>query len=268
MHNTTIAQRVSHVLLLSACVLTTAFAKAGQPEPTYLQKVSSPQGQTVISYNSDRTINKLVVLHKGENADYQEVIVPVYENGHIVKTLSGDDPGAAPADLNTTLEYNEAGKVTKISYYRSNDVYAWDSLAYNQSGQLTTRYLYTKQAGKNTWENSGYQTWTWENGNVTRQENFGKQPGYSKFIALSAISYRYDNKNNPQQQADLAWLTDFRPAQFSANNVVAETLTSMNASRAVTNTFVYTYNAGKFPVKATQTSDIDPVTVKMEWTRL
>ncbi|MFB6457333.1 hypothetical protein ACE38W_18815 [Chitinophaga sp. Hz27] len=268
MHNTTIARRVSHVLLLSACVLTTAVAKAGEPEPTYLQKVSSPLGQTVISYNTDRTISKLTVLHKGESADYQEVIVPVYENGRIIKTLSGDNPAATPADLNTSMEYNEAGRVIKISYYHANAVYAWDSLAYNQAGQLSTRYMYTKQPAKNTFENSGYQAWTWENGNVIRQDNFGKQPGFSKFIALSAISYRYDNKNNPQQQSDLIYLTDFRPAQFSANNVVAETLTSMNSSRAVTNTFVYTYNAGKFPVKATQTSDLDPATVKLEWTRL
>ncbi|RAJ82105.1 hypothetical protein CLV59_104330 [Chitinophaga dinghuensis] len=270
MHNANITRRVSHVLLLAGLGLTTAFTTIpGEPEPTYLHKIIAGGSRTTLEYNTDKTVNKLVQVYKGESGEYQEVIVPVYENGRLVKTMSTDNTASAATDLNTSLEYAAGGQVQRISYYRDNAVYAYDSLAYGDGGHLVARYQFAKQPGKNAWENSGYQAFTWDGqGNIIRQDNFGKQPGYSKFVNVSSISYRYDDKLNPRQQQGLAWMLELQPAYLSAHNVIGETLVSNHSSRPVTSTCVYSYTGGKFPLKATYTTDADPGIVKMEFTRL
>ncbi|MBV8251690.1 MAG: hypothetical protein JO154_03710 [Chitinophaga sp.] len=270
MHNTHIARRVSHVLLLAGLGLTTAFTTIpGEPEPTYLHAIIAGGSRTTVEYNADKSINRLVQVHKGESGEYQEVIVPVYENGRLVKTMTAENSVSPATDLNTSLEYTAAGQVQRISYYRDNAIYAYDSLAYGDGGHLSVRYHFAKLAGRNTWENSGYQQFTWDGeGNIVRQDNYGKQPGYSKFVAVSSISYRYDNKSNPRQQQGLAWLMELQPAYLSAHNVIGETLVSNHSSRAVNSTCVYSYTGGKFPLKATYTTDADPGIVKMEFKRL
>ncbi|WP_291906202.1 hypothetical protein [Chitinophaga sp. CB10] len=268
MSNNNLTRKATAALLLATFGLSSAFTVPGEPQPTYLTSISSSGGRTTVEYNADKTISRLVLVHKGESGDYNEVIKPVYENGRLVKTMASD--GESADEVNTTLEYNPQGQVTKISYYRNEAVYAYDSLAYNEAGQLTIRHLYTLQASKGTFDNSGYQEYTWDNaGDIVRQDNYGKQPGFSKFLRLSSISYRYDNKvNSRQQHPELRWVLELQPANLSAHNVVAETLTSARSSRAVTSTCTYTYAGGKFPLKATYTSDADREIVKMEFTRL
>jgi hypothetical protein len=131
------------------------------------------------------------------------------------------------------------------------------------------RYLSSPQPGTGKWIQDGYQQLQWdEEGNVTVVENYGKQPGYSKFVNTSTVTYTYDNKQNPQQQRDLALILDAGAASLSAHNVLSETINSVNSSRAVKNTWSYAYNAGKFPVRATLNTGLDGSVVKLEWIKL
>ncbi|MBV7531510.1 hypothetical protein [Chitinophaga sp. sic0106] len=268
MSNNNLTRKAANALLLAVLGLSSAFTVPGEPQPTYLTSISSSGGRTTVEYNADKSISRLVQVHKGESGDYNEVIKPVYDNGRLVKTMASD--GTSADEVNTSLDYNPQGQVTRISYYRNEVVYAYDSLVYNEAGQLTTRHQFTAQPSKGNFDNSGYQEFTWDAaGDIIRQDNYGKQPGFSKFLRLSSISYRYDNKvNSRQQHPGLRWILELQPANLSAHNVVSETLTSSRSSRAVTSTCTYSYSGGKFPLKATYSSDADREIVKMEFTRL
>ncbi|HVI49346.1 MAG TPA: hypothetical protein VM802_31060 [Chitinophaga sp.] len=272
MHNKSIiAQGATYAMLLTSMAFLSAFRSTGNegPQGTYLRKISSASGQTTMEYNADRTIKKIVQLRKTENAGYNDVLLPVYENGRLVKTLSADEEKPA-GDLNTVYAYAANGKaVQKISYYRNNEVYTQDSLVYNEAGKISARYQINKNPQKGAWEVSGYQLYTWNaEGDVAQMDNYGKQPGYSRFVALSSVSYTYDKKQNPQQLLpELAYILDMAAPNLSAHNVLTETISNPHASRTITNTYTYAYG-GQFPVRATFNSGLDNETVKLEWVRL
>ncbi|MGO4290440.1 hypothetical protein [Chitinophaga sp. RAB17] len=270
MLNKSATQRVSLAMLMASAVVFSAFrSDRNSQQSTYLHKISSPAGQTVLEYNADKTIKKIVQFHKTENAAYSDVQLPVYENGRLVKSLFADNETATTGDLYTSYDY-AGDKVAKISYYRDNAVYTYDSLVYNEAGKLATRYQFGKNPAKGTWENTGYQQFTWDGeGNVTQVDNFGKQPGYSKFLHTSAVGYTYDKQQNPQQQQpELANLMDLSAANLSAHNILTENISSVNSSRVVTSTYSYAYNGGKYPVRGTYTSGMDAAVVKLEWIKL
>ena len=248
----------------------TAFSafKTGNSFETYLYKVISPAGQTTMEYNPDKTIRKIVQQHGTGTDRYAAIQVPVYEAGKIVKTLLADESGA-DGELYKAFQYDQAGRLLKILSYRQQNLVRTDSLAYNEAGRLSMRYLSSLQPGTGKWIQDGYQQLQWDGeGNVTAVENYGKQPGYSKFINTSTVTYTYDNKQNPQQQRELALILDAGAASLSAHNVLSETIESVNSSRAVKNTWSYAYNAGKFPVRATLNTGLDGSTVKLEWIKL
>ncbi|PSL46150.1 hypothetical protein CLV51_103126 [Chitinophaga niastensis] len=275
MHNKSITRRVSVAMLMASVVVFSAFRSDyanGGEQSTYLHKISSPAGQTILEYNADKTIRKIVQQHKTENASYSDVQLPVYENGRLVKTLFSDNEQASTGDIYTSFVYGVSGnKIEKVSYYRNNAVYTYDSLVYDAAGKMALRYQFSKNAAKgNNWENTGYQQYTWDaDGDIATMATYGKQPGYSKFVLTSSIGYTYDNKQNPQQQQpELASMLDATAANLSAHNILTESISSPNSSRVITNTYTYAYNAGKYPVRATFNSGMDATIVKLEWVKL
>lgn len=272
MLNKSIAQGATYAVLISALALFSAFrSDKDSPGGTYLHKISSPGGHTLMEYNTDKSVKKIIQVHKTENATYSDVQLPVYENGRLVKTLATDDENAQTGELNATFEYSaNTNQVSRISYYRNKAVYTYDSLVYNTAGKVSARYQFSKNPVNGNWENTGYQQYTWDQeGNVTQMDNYGKQPGYSKFIATSSISYTYDRKLNPQQlRPELAYMLDATAANLSAHNVLSESIRTIRSSRVITNTYTYAYNADKYPVRATFKDGMDDGTVKLEWVKL
>ena len=213
----------------------------------------------------------MLQFRKTENAAYTDVIFPVYENGRLVRTLFADDENATTGDTFTSYDYSADGKqIERIKYYRNGDVFTYDSLTYNTNGNLATRYHFSKQPSSGKWENTGYNQFTWDqNGNVERVDNYGKQPGYSKFVCTSSLTYTYDKALNPQhEQPTLAFVLEANAANLSAHNVLSETISAVNSSRDITNTYTYAYNAARYPVRATFNSGMDNSTVKLEWVSL
>jgi hypothetical protein len=271
MHNRSVTQGAVAVIFIASIVVFSAFSpnRTGQ-QNTYLHKVSSPVGQTMFEYNADKTIHKIVQLRKTENASYCDVQLPVYKNGRLVKTLFSDDEKATTGDLYSSYDYAATGRIEKISIYRNNVVYTYDSLAYNTIGKLDIRYRFSRNPAKGNWENSGYQQFTWDNEeNIVQMDNYGKQPGYNKFINTSSVSYTYDNKENPQKgQPELALMLEADAASMSAHNILTENMSSQNSSQVTTSTYSYAYNAGKYPVRGTCVSGMDAAVVKLEWIKL
>lgn len=261
-----------YVLLLAIAVILLSFRPdGGKPAGTYLHKISSTEGHTKLEYNADKTLKKMLQFRKTENASYTDVILPVYENGRLVRTLFADDENAVTGDIFTSYDYNAGGKqIEKVKYYRNNDIFTYDSLAYNADGNLQTRYHFSKHPSSGKWENTGYEQFTWnQDGNVERVDNYGKQPGYSKFVCTSSLAYTYDKAQNPQhEQPVLAFVLEANAANLSAHNVLSETISSVNSSAAITNTYSYAYNAAKYPVRATFNSGMDNSIVKLEWISL
>lgn len=276
MLTTSIARGAIYATLVTSFTILTAFRSEGNhsmlrnggDQQTYLHKVVSPAGQTLLEYNADKSIRRITQLHKSENDTYSDIQLPVYENGRLVKCLSAADENAVTGDPYLSFEYNN-DKVSKISYFRDNAVYAYDSLAYDESGKMARRYQFGRNAAKAAWENSGYLQYTWnQDGDVERMDTYGRQPGYSKFVYTSSVSYTYDRKQNPQQQhPELGILMEAGAGSLSAHNVLTESISSPNTSRVVTNTYTYAYS-GKYPVRATFSSGMDEATVKLEWIKL
>lgn len=262
----------SYVLLLAMPALLLSFRPdSGKTTGTYLHKISSNEGQTRLEYNADKTLKKMLQFRKTENASYTDVILPVYENGRLTRTLFADDENAATGDVFASFDYSASGQqIQLVKYYRNGDVFTYDSLAYNAGGNLETRYHFGKHPSSGKWENTGYEQFTWDqNGNVERVDNYGKQPGYSKFVCTSSLAYTYDKAQNPQhEQPGVAFVLEANAANLSAHNVLSETISSVNSSRSITNTYSYAYNAAKYPVRATFNSGMDNSTVKLEWVSL
>ena len=276
MLTTSIAREAIYAALVTSFTVLTAFRSEGNhinlhnggDQQTYLHKVVSPAGQTLVEYNTDKTIRRIVQLRKSENDTYSDIQLPVYENGRLVKCLSAADEKAVTGEPYLSFEY-KSDKVSKITYYRDNALYSYDSLVYDNSGKLARRYQFGRNTAKAGWENSGYLEYTWnQEGDVERMDTYGKQPGYSKFVYTSSVSYTYDRKLNPQQlQPELGILLEGGAGSLSAHNVLTENISSPNTSRVVTNTYTYAYN-GKYPVRATFSSGMDAATVKLEWIKL
>lgn len=262
----------SYVLLLAIPALLFSFRPdSGKTTGTFLRKISSGAGETKFEYNADKTLKKMLQFRKTENASYTDVILPVYENGRLARTLFADDENATTGDIFTSYGYNANGKqIDMVKYYRNGDVFTYDSLAYNAAGNLETRYHFGKHPSSGKWENTGYEQFTWDqNGNVERVDNYGKQPGYSKFVCTSSLHYTYDKAQNPQhEQPSLAFVLEANAVNLSAHNVLSETISSANSSGSITNTYSYAYNAAKYPVRGTFNSGMDNSIVKLEWVSL
>ncbi|MDQ0107315.1 hypothetical protein J2T02_002432 [Chitinophaga terrae (ex Kim and Jung 2007)] len=258
---------VIYASLAASFTIFSAFNNGSSFE-TYLSKIISPAGKTLVEYNPDRTIRSILQVHGQNNDEYTVSQLPVYENGRIVKTLLANAAGQ-DGELYRSFEYQADGKLLKVLSYRQAALVSVDSLVYNADGQLATRYFSHLNAASGKLQQDGYQEFSWDKeGNVTEARTFGKQPGYNKLINTSTTAFTYDNKQNPSQQRDLALILDAGVASLSAHNVLSETIASANSSSVITNTWSYAYNAGKFPVKATLNAGLDGSVVKLEWIKL
>ncbi|MVT42305.1 hypothetical protein GO495_17065 [Chitinophaga oryziterrae] len=234
----------------------------------HLHGITTATDKTVITYNADKSIAKLVSTHKTSDESYVVARIPVYENGRLVKTLFTDgDESDAPV-LFSTFTYSSKGLVEKINYYEDNVVNAYDSLVYNNTGKITARYFFSKQEGKNGFESHNCQLYTWNaQGNISSMENMGRLNDKAEFVLSSGISYKYDSKPNAQQSIPvLSYIIDVTPANLSANNIISETITAV-AGNAIVNNYAYTYNASQYPVKVTATYDggKETVATELEW---
>lgn len=227
-----------------------------------LHGIATSTDKTIISYNADKSIAKLVSTHKTDDDTYILTRIPVYENGKLVKTMLTDSD-AAPS-LFSDFGWNTKGQVEKIRYYENGTVNAYDSLVYNAAGKITARYFFNKEA--NTFTSHNCQLYTWDaKGNITRMESMGRADNNAAFALSSTTSYKYDNKLNAHQSTpSLSYIVDVAPVNLSANNIVAETITTDNGS--TTNIYAYAYNAMQYPVKVTATyGGKEKIATVLEW---
>ena len=253
------------VTFLMAAAMLSAFRT--NTDEIRLQRISSATDKTIITYNADKSIARLVSTHKTADESYVVTRIPVYENGKLVKTMFTDDV-AAEATLFSAFTYSAKEQVEKISYFQEDAVNAYDSLIYNDAGKIIARYFFNKGEGQSAFESHNCQLYTWDvKGNITGMENFGRLSAKAAFILSYRTSYTYDNKSNAQQSSpSLSYIIDVTPANLSANNIVSETITSATGSTIVNN-FEYAYNAAQYPVRITAkyAGTQDAVSTELEW---
>ncbi|WPV65561.1 hypothetical protein [Chitinophaga sp. LS1] len=243
---------------LSATVLSAALAIcAFKPAPCdnnggLLHAISSPTDKTVLTYNADKSIAKLVTTHAMGDDQYTDVRIPVYQSGKLVKTMSTADESQAPT-LFSSFGYDSKGRIDKISYYEENQVSGYDSLVYDTKGQLAARYFFVMQAGKQTFENHYCQLYTWDQkGNIIQQENMGRVANNVAFALSSTVAFQYDDKLNSQKSVPgFGYITDLNAVNLSANNIVSEVITTANGANAISKSYAYNYNSKQYPAQIT-----------------
>jgi hypothetical protein len=250
---------------LMAAVMLSAF-RADNPGKIRLQGIATPTDKTVITYNADKSIAKLVSTHKSGEESYVVARIPVYENGKLVKTMftdSDDAPGVF-----SSFTYSAKGQVEKISYFQGDVINAYDSLVYSVAGKITARYFFNKEEGQTAFESHNCQLYTWDaKGNIINMENMGRLNAAAEFVLSSSTSYTYDNKQNAQQSIpSLSYIIDVAPVNLSANNILSETITPATGS-AIVNSYEYAYNAAQYPVRVTAkyAGAKEGVTTELQW---
>jgi hypothetical protein len=223
-----------------------------------LHGIITPTDKTVISYNADKSVAKLVSTHQTSDESYTVTRIPVYENGKLVRTMLADDAGAPT--LFSKLTWSVNNQVIKVSYYENGKVNTYDSLVY-KNGKIAARYFFIKADGKFQSQNCQLYTWD-EKGNVTLVENMGRLNDKAEYTLSSSTSYKYDNKANAQLNIP-AYLVDITPAYLSANNVVAETITV--GDNTLENSYEYEYDAMQYPVSVTAKYGNEVIPTKLEW---
>lgn len=258
---------------LSATVLLAAFAISAFKSATtssnggLLHAISTPTDKTVISYNGDKSIAKLVTTHAMGDDQYTDVRIPVYQSGKLVKTMSTADEKEQAPTLFSSFGYDAKGRIEKISYYEENQVAGYDSLVYDKKGQLAARYFFVIPAGKKTFENHYCQLYTWDaKGNIIQQENMGRIADNAAFALSSTVEFRYDDKKNSQRSvADFGYITDLNAVNLSANNIVSEVITPANGAHATAKSYAYAYNSNHYPEKVTAKNNNEEVITELTW---
>lgn len=237
-------------LLITATILSAAIATK---DGDRLHTISSATDKTVISYNADKSIAKMVTTHSSGDDQYTDVRIPVYQNGKLVKTMSAAEENSAAPTLFSTFGYNSNGKIDKISYYEEDHVSGYDSLVYDNKGQLAARYFFVLPAGKSAFENHYCQLYTWDQqGNISQLENMGRNADNAAFALSSTVTYKYDNKLNSQRSIPgFAFITDLSAVNLSANNILSEVITTANGGSTIANSFEYAYNSKQYPEHVT-----------------
>ena len=258
---------------LGATVLSAAFAlSAFKPAHSdnnggLLHAISSPTDKTVISYNADKSIAKMVTTHALGDDQYTDVRIPVYQSGKLVKTMSTADEKEQVPALFSSFGYDSKGRIDKISYYEENQVSGYDSLVYDNKGQLAARYFFVIPAGKKTFENHYCQLYTWDQqGNIIRQENMGRGSDNAAFAVSSTVDYKYDDKMNSQRSVPgFAYITDLNAVNLSANNIVSEVITPANGANAIAKSYAYNYNSRQYPEKVTAKNNNEELVTELTW---
>lgn len=262
-----------HKVALSATVLSAALAMSAFKPATsdnngvLLHAISSPTDKIVISYNPDKSIAKMVTTHAMGDDQYTDVRIPVYQSGKLVKTMSTADEKEQAPTLFSAFAYDSKGRIDKISYYEERQVSGYDSLVYDNKGQLAARYFFVMQAGKATFENHYCQLYTWDQkGNIIRQENMGRMSDKAAFVLSSTVDYKYDDKLNSQRSVPgFGYITDLNAVNLSANNIVSEVITPANGANATAKSYVYNYNSKQYPEKVTAKNNNEEVITELTW---
>jgi hypothetical protein len=256
---------LSVAVLVAATALSAFRVQGNNDGKGRLRGIISPTEKTMITYDADKHISRLVTIHGEDASKYTTVRIPVYKDGKLMQTMFADNESAAEPMLFSTLDYNKANQVIRIKYYTDNQVSGYDSLAYNATGNISARYFFNK--GAHGFENHNAQLYTWDiKGNVAKITNMGRPPGALFFTQSSVATYRYDagmnaNKNIP----DLIYLTDITAANISATNVVAEEI-STDGKVTQANSFEYAYNAQQYPYHIlAKYASKETVSTDLEW---
>ncbi|WP_343672162.1 hypothetical protein [Chitinophaga sp.] len=259
---------------LSATILSAALAiSAFKPATTgnnggLLHAISSPTDKTIIEYNADKSIAKMITTHAMGNDPYTDIRIPVYQSGKLVKTMSTADESQA-STLFSAFGYDSKGRIDKISYYEENHVSGYDSLVYDTRGQLAARYFFVMPAGKQVFENHYCQLYTWDQkGNIILQENMGRATDNAGFALSSTVSYKYDDKMNSQRSVpDFGYITDLNAVNLSANNIVSEVITPANGANVVSKSYAYAYNNKQYPAQVTakNSGNNEEVITELTW---
>jgi len=243
---------ITATFLIAAAMFSAFRADTGKMR---LHGIITPTDKTVITYNADKSVAKLVSTHQTSDESYTVTRIPVYENGKLVKTMFADE-NAAPS-LFSTLTWSVNNQVIKVSYYENGAVNSYDSLVY-RNGKVAARYFFTKT--NDGFQSQNCQLYTWDaKGNVTKVENMGRLNNQAEFALSSTVSYKYDNKANAQLNIP-AYLVDFTPASLSVNNVTTETIDDK-----LVGSYEYVYNDMQYPVSVKAKYGNETVSTKLEW---
>lgn len=187
----------------------------GHVTPKLHQSTVSALDSLASVYDANYNLIKLVRFD-GKGV-YKSTDSMVYENGKITKILSINKTGAAT--LQSTLVYNSAGKLEKVSWYYSsgNTLSGYDSIVYNADGRPAASYGKDKDSklGNKT-------TYTWDGkGNLSREVRLP----YSNDVEQKdsgIIDYTYDDKVNFGAKQAVTFLLEPEGVgfAFSANNMV------------------------------------------------
>ncbi|BAV06119.1 hypothetical protein SAMN05421788_106180 [Filimonas lacunae] len=180
-------------------------------------------------YNYDGT-KLLSVFDSSYNGNYLDT---AYYTNNVLTRLVTTYNGKVERDY--TFEYNNSGKVVKV--ITNNQERRYDSLAYNQAGQLSTIYMYT------SFVDTVYETdeFKWDaNNNITQKI---RRQGSS--MNGVASNYFYDTNTNPRYElsANIVFWLYVRDAYYgSKNNLTNENFTQLQDGVMSTPSFFYLYN--------------------------
>lgn len=258
----------------AALILTAIIASAFRPGYSNkgkmrLRGINTATNKIMISYNEDKSIAELLTIYKTENGSYSTTRIPVYRNGRLVKIFVTDDEASNAPALFSSFEYSAKGNIRRIVYYLDGLVHGYDSLAYNNKGQIVARYFFNDTQDGSSFENNSCQLYTWDNkGNIVVIENMGRVNRKLPFILSSTTTYTYDDHPNAHCGiSSLCYVMDITAANLSANNVVTETITGAEGSNGIVNHYSYAYNEEQYPARITTkyaTGD-ETVVTELEW---
>lgn len=223
------------------------------PEPEVSLTISSylsPWDSTALEYNPDGTLRRFAnISFDGLPPDTSLFIYPFYENGQMKRYNFTRDINDPIGKTTGVLAYNSAGQVVQIAHPESTSGTAYDSLVYNNQGQLTAIYAFTSAAKADTTVNF----YTWEKNNLVKNVVTNAYiDGVTKKWATTTWTYRYEDKPSPYgSMARYAYFLG-DPQYLSVNNKVEESFSTTNGFSGTT-TYTYEYNSDNYPVSAVRT---------------
>ncbi|UPK68237.1 hypothetical protein [Chitinophaga filiformis] len=239
--------------LLSAAVLAVlcTACKKDAPVPTerfFLSMVDDNRSEiiSVGGYNKLKMPGSFSIFD--ENLAYYSV--PIYENGRLTQVFAAET--RYENSLANAYRYNDAGKAFRVDFYSSGIMDRYDSLAYDNNGQLVTIYhrkitygadypfgIYKKDVL--VWDTSG---------NVTQLHTIQIQNGAEGKDTLTT-SYTYDKKVNFMGKPAALFMLNYERGitYLSANNMLTQVTAYPTGDSVKSVTNVYTYDNENYPVE-------------------
>lgn len=156
-----------------------------------------PHVYSTIAYNADLSFKSYTDYERGKKAEEPLVTTLKYDNGKPVAILTGIKTDGSDATTLYELQSNPAGQIVKV--IQKKDAFSnmkYDTLLYNEAGDLTEIRHYGENGIDDTEWLTGIEKFTWENKNLVKVEEEFWQLG----VLLSqnyVTNYTYDKKINP-----------------------------------------------------------------------